>query len=53
MIDSGERDRLGRRVTLRPVSDDNWRPVADVAPRDDQRVGGYFVRGANEGSDEG
>ncbi|WBB72222.1 GNAT family N-acetyltransferase [Micromonospora sp. WMMD1128] len=37
MIDSGERDRLGRRVTLRPVGDDNWRPVADVAPRDDQR----------------
>ncbi|MEV0004523.1 GNAT family N-acetyltransferase [Micromonospora sp. NPDC050980] len=38
MIDSGERDRLGRRVTLRPVGDDNWRPVADVAPRDDQRA---------------
>ena len=38
MIDSGERDRLGRRVTLRPVDDDNWRPVADVAPRDDQRA---------------
>ncbi|MFI6132282.1 GNAT family N-acetyltransferase [Micromonospora sp. NPDC051141] len=38
MIDSGERDRLDRRVTLRPVDDDNWRPVADVAPRDDQRA---------------
>ncbi|MFI5485248.1 GNAT family N-acetyltransferase [Micromonospora echinaurantiaca] len=37
MIDSGERDRAGRRVTLRPVDDDNWRAVADVAPRDDQR----------------
>ncbi|MFI7214582.1 GNAT family N-acetyltransferase [Micromonospora maritima] len=38
MIDSGEHDRLGRRVTLRPVDDDNWRAVADVAPRDDQRA---------------
>ncbi|MDO3700577.1 GNAT family N-acetyltransferase [Micromonospora sp. C28SCA-DRY-2] len=37
MIDSGERDRAGRRVTLRPVDDENWRAVADVAPRDDQR----------------
>lgn len=32
MIDSGERDRAGRQVTLRPVDDDNWRAVADVAP---------------------
>lgn len=32
------RDRAGRRVTLRPVDDDNWRAVADVAPRDDQRA---------------
>ncbi|MDM4723117.1 GNAT family N-acetyltransferase [Micromonospora sp. WMMA1363] len=38
MIDSDLRDRLGRRVTLRPVDDDNWRAVADVAPRDDQRA---------------
>ncbi|WP_200209032.1 GNAT family N-acetyltransferase [Micromonospora coerulea] len=37
MIDSGLRDRAGRRVTLRPVDDANWRAVADVAPRDDQR----------------
>ncbi|GAA4562269.1 GNAT family N-acetyltransferase [Micromonospora coerulea] len=37
MIDSGLRDRTGRRVTLRPVDDANWRAVADVAPRDDQR----------------
>ncbi|MFG1868118.1 GNAT family N-acetyltransferase [Micromonospora arborensis] len=37
MIDSGHLDRLGRPVTLRPVDDDNWRAVADVAPRDDQR----------------
>jgi diamine N-acetyltransferase len=38
MIDSGLLDRAGRRVTLRPVDDDNWRAVADVAPRDDQRA---------------
>ncbi|MFC0006198.1 GNAT family N-acetyltransferase [Micromonospora siamensis] len=38
MIDSGLRDRAGRHVTLRPVDDDNWRAVADVAPRDDQRA---------------
>ncbi|MGC1211363.1 MAG: GNAT family protein [Micromonospora sp.] len=37
MIDSELRDRAGRHVTLRPVTDDNWRAVADVAPRDDQR----------------
>lgn len=38
MIDSGMRDRAGRQVTLRPVDDDNWRALADVAPRDDQRA---------------
>ena len=38
MIDSGHSDRAGRRVTLRPVDDDNWRAVADVAPHDDQRA---------------
>ncbi|MDG4808431.1 hypothetical protein O7634_16905 [Micromonospora sp. WMMD1120] len=37
MIDGGHRDRTGRRITLRSVDDDNWRAVADVAPRDDQR----------------
>ncbi|MEV6372181.1 GNAT family N-acetyltransferase [Micromonospora musae] len=37
MIDAGYRDRSGRAVTLRPVDDDNWRAVADVAPRDEQR----------------
>ncbi|MFC0508595.1 GNAT family N-acetyltransferase [Micromonospora costi] len=37
MIDAGHHDRAGRAVTLRPVDDDNWRVVADVAPRDDQR----------------
>jgi diamine N-acetyltransferase len=38
VIDAGHSDRAGRRVTLRPVDDDNWRAVADVAPRDDQRA---------------
>ncbi|MFG3419058.1 GNAT family N-acetyltransferase [Micromonospora sp. NPDC047730] len=38
MIDADILDRAGRRVTLRPVDDDNWRAVADVAPRDDQRA---------------
>ncbi|MEE3920111.1 GNAT family N-acetyltransferase [Micromonospora sp. BRA006-A] len=38
MIDSGHSDRTGRRVTLRPVDDDNWRAVADVAPHDEPRA---------------
>ncbi|MFC4018067.1 GNAT family N-acetyltransferase [Micromonospora sp. GCM10011542] len=37
MIEKGHLDRGGRRVTLRPVDDDNWRAVADVAPHDGQR----------------
>jgi diamine N-acetyltransferase len=37
VIDEGLRDRRGQPVTLRPVDDDNWRAVADVVPRDDQR----------------
>lgn len=37
MIDDGRLDRTGRRITLRPVDDSNWRAVADVAPRDEQR----------------
>ncbi|MET8349405.1 GNAT family N-acetyltransferase [Micromonospora sp. NPDC005206] len=37
MINGGHLDQAGRRVSLRPVDDDNWRAVADVAPRDDQR----------------
>ncbi|MCZ7376226.1 GNAT family N-acetyltransferase [Micromonospora sp. WMMC250] len=37
MINGGHLDRHGRRITLRSVDDDNWRAVADVAPRDDQR----------------
>lgn len=38
MIDYGYCDAGGRRVTLRPVDDDNWRAVADVAPLDSQRT---------------
>jgi diamine N-acetyltransferase len=41
MIDFDLRDRAGRRVTLRPVDDGNWRAVADVVPRDDQRAWVY------------
>ena len=36
MIEHGFRDRKGRLVSLRVIGDD-WRAVADVAPRDDQR----------------
>lgn len=32
----GLADRLGRKISLREIGDD-WRLVADVAPRDDQR----------------
>jgi diamine N-acetyltransferase len=38
MIGHGFTDRVGRQVTLCPVTADNWRAVADVAPRDDQRA---------------
>ncbi|MFG2588945.1 GNAT family N-acetyltransferase [Streptomyces sp. NPDC048438] len=38
MIDHGLTDRTGRRVTLRPVDDANWRAVADIAPLDAQRA---------------
>jgi diamine N-acetyltransferase len=37
VIDFGYTDLGGRSVSLRPVGTDNWREVADVAPRDDQR----------------
>ncbi|MFG3406591.1 GNAT family N-acetyltransferase [Streptomyces sp. NPDC048142] len=37
MIDYGHTDRTGRPVTLHAVDADNWRAVADCAPRDDQR----------------
>lgn len=36
MIDTGHRDRQGRRISLHAIGDD-WRAVADVVPRDDQR----------------
>lgn len=38
MIDHGHTDRAGRPVTLHAVDADNWRAVADSAPRDDQRA---------------
>ncbi|MFI1225676.1 MULTISPECIES: GNAT family N-acetyltransferase [unclassified Streptomyces] len=37
MIDHGHTDKTGRPVTLCAVDADNWRAVADSAPRDDQR----------------
>ncbi|MFF5726597.1 GNAT family N-acetyltransferase [[Kitasatospora] papulosa] len=37
MIDHGYTDRTGRPVTLREVTGDTWRAVADVAPLDGQR----------------
>ncbi|GAA2217201.1 GNAT family N-acetyltransferase [Micromonospora olivasterospora] len=41
MIDSNRYDRTRRHVTPRPVDDGNWRAVADVVPRDDQRAWVY------------
>lgn len=38
MIDHGHTDRTGRPVTLHAVDAENWRAVADSAPRDDQRA---------------
>jgi diamine N-acetyltransferase len=38
VISYGLLDEDGRRVGLRPVDDENWRAVADIAPRDDQRA---------------
>jgi diamine N-acetyltransferase len=38
VIDRGVVDGAGRRLTLVAVSDANWREIADVAPRDDQRA---------------
>lgn len=55
MIDSGVRDRRGRLVTLAAITDDNWRAVADVVPRDDQRdfvspsAARYLLLSAREG----
>ncbi|MFF3287856.1 GNAT family N-acetyltransferase [Streptomyces sp. NPDC003023] len=36
-MDYGLTDRAGRRIALCAVGDDNWRAVADIAPRDEQR----------------
>ncbi|MFF3752592.1 GNAT family N-acetyltransferase [Streptomyces sp. NPDC002018] len=38
MIDHGLLDGAGRHVVLREVDGENWRAVADIAPRDDQRA---------------
>lgn len=37
VVDEGVVDAANRRISLVPVTDENWREVADVAPRDDQR----------------
>jgi diamine N-acetyltransferase len=37
MVDHGFHDATGRHVIFRDVDADNWRAVADVAPRDEQR----------------
>ena len=38
MISENLRDSTGRLVTLHEVTADNWRAVADIAPRDSQRA---------------
>ncbi|MFF6908682.1 GNAT family N-acetyltransferase [Streptomyces sp. NPDC012389] len=38
IITYGHTDKAGRPVTLHEVDADNWRAVADCAPRDDQRA---------------
>jgi diamine N-acetyltransferase len=37
VISYGLSDRLGRFISLRAVDEENWRAIAAVAPRDDQR----------------
>lgn len=37
VVDEGVLDGNDRRISLVAVTDENWREVADVAPRDDQR----------------
>jgi len=44
VIEHGFRDRRGRLISLRVIGDD-WRQVADVAPRDDQRRFVYALAG--------
>lgn len=54
-IDEGVVDGAGRRLSLVDVSDANWRDIADVAPRDDQRdfvppsAARYLLLSAREG----
>jgi len=54
-VDRGVVDRLDRRVTLVAVTDTNWRDIADVTPRDDQRdfvpasAARYLLLSAREG----
>ncbi len=36
VIEYGKKDRRGRSISLREIRDD-WRRVADIAPKDDQR----------------
>ncbi|MEO7269142.1 MAG: GNAT family N-acetyltransferase [Knoellia sp.] len=54
-IDEGVVDGAGRRVSLVDVTDANWRDIADVAPRDDQRdfvppsAARYLLLSAREG----
>jgi diamine N-acetyltransferase len=37
-MNAGIKDRDNRVISLRQIDDSNWREVADVAPRDDQRT---------------
>jgi diamine N-acetyltransferase len=37
MIDFGHTNKAGEAITLRPVTAENWRAIADVAPSDEQR----------------
>lgn len=54
-IDEGVVDGARRRVVLVDVDDSNWRDIADVAPRDDQRdfvppsAARYLLLSAREG----
>jgi diamine N-acetyltransferase len=36
VITYGLSDRVGRIISLRAVEEENWRAIADIAPRDDQ-----------------
>lgn len=55
VIDEGVVDGAGRQVTLVDVTDANWRDIADVVPRDEQRgfvppsAARYLLLSAREG----